>query len=258
MLKKWRHRIGVWLGIRVKDGYLRRIISCGGCKIKYRHGLSSLTDSRNFDNRIILFTREGKRIENPYIAGLTVKTWAKAANNRVVLYEPLPSFSNTVITFRGKRSRFELKPSRHYVTGLQVLCGDDVNIKIGKDFSISSGSIYCEYGGGNINIGNDCMLGYGLTVRVTDGHAIYDVKDKRRLNDNRDVTIGNHVWIAARANIMKGAAIADNSVVATSSLVNRRFDESNVIIAGMPAEIIRRGINWDRRYDFVPPADNAG
>ena len=41
--------------------------------------------------------------------------------------------------------------------------------------------------------------------------------------------------------------IADNSIVGWGSIVTKEFNEPNVIIAGIPAKIVKRGINWDRR-----------
>ena len=43
---------------------------------------------------------------------------------------------------------------------------------------------------------------------------------------------------------MKGVNIEDNCVIGSSSLVNKSFKESNVIIAGVPAKIIKRDIEW--------------
>ena len=45
----------------------------------------------------------------------------------------------------------------------------------------------------------------------------------------------------------KNVKIADNSIVGWGSIVTKEFNEPNVIIAGIPAKIVKRGINWDRR-----------
>ena len=44
----------------------------------------------------------------------------------------------------------------------------------------------------------------------------------------------------------KGVNIANNSVIGASAVVTKGFEESNVIIAGNPAKVIKRGINWRR------------
>lgn len=47
--------------------------------------------------------------------------------------------------------------------------------------------------------------------------------------------------------IGKNTKISSNSIVAWNSVVNKKFDESNVVIAGNPATIVKRNINWDAR-----------
>jgi acetyltransferase-like isoleucine patch superfamily enzyme len=99
-----------------------------------------------------------------------------------------------------------------------------------------------------VKIGVDCMFSTNITIRSTDGHIIYDVDSKKLLNQTKPVVIGNHVWISADVNILKGSSIPDNSIVVTGSVVTRNFLEENIIIAGNPADIIKRNINWHRNY----------
>ncbi len=67
------------------------------------------------------------------------------------------------------------------------------------------------------------------------------------LNFAESIEIGRHVWIGRDVKVGKNVRIADNSIVGWGSIVTRRFDEPNVIIAGNPAKVIKRGINWDRK-----------
>lgn len=46
----------------------------------------------------------------------------------------------------------------------------------------------------------------------------------------------------------KNTKIPDDSIVGWGSIVTKVFHEPNIILAGIPAKIIKRGINWDRRY----------
>ena len=45
---------------------------------------------------------------------------------------------------------------------------------------------------------------------------------------------------------MKKVEIQDGSVVGANSVVTKKFNEPNIIIAGNPAKIIRRNILWKR------------
>ena len=67
------------------------------------------------------------------------------------------------------------------------------------------------------------------------------------INFAKSIEIGKHVWIGKDSKIGKNVKIADNSIVGWGSIVTKEFNEPNVIIAGIPAKIVKRGINWDRR-----------
>ena len=68
---------------------------------------------------------------------------------------------------------------------------------------------------------------------------------KKITNKDIGIVIGNHVWIARRSMILKGVTIPDNSIISSYTLVNKRFVEQNTIIAGIPAKVVKRQINWN-------------
>lgn len=63
----------------------------------------------------------------------------------------------------------------------------------------------------------------------------------------QSIEIGKHVWIGKDAKICKNVKLSDNSIVGWGSIVTKKFNEPNVIVAGIPTKIAKRGINWDRR-----------
>lgn len=77
-------------------------------------------------------------------------------------------------------------------------------------------------------------------------NLITDLKGEP-INFAKCIEIGKHVWIGKDSKIGKNVKIADNSIVGWGSIVTKEFNEPNVIIAGIPAKIVKRGINWDRR-----------
>mgnify|MGYP001439582093 CR=1 FL=1 len=52
------------------------------------------------------------------------------------------------------------------------------------------------------------------------------------------IKLGNHVWICTRAVILPGVELGDNVVVAAGAVVNKSFP-ANVIVAGVPAKIVK-------------------
>lgn len=95
----------------------------------------------------------------------------------------------------------------------------------------------------SIVVENNCLFSNTIDISTTDWHCIYDVQDNH-LNPEKDVHIGRHVWIGRKVTICKGVSIPDGSVVGVGSIVTKPFDETNVVIAGNPAEIKKRGIHW--------------
>ena len=124
--------------------------------------------------------------------------------------------------------------------------------KLGCCSSINEAFIALLEPNTSIKIGNDCMLSFGIAIEATDTHSIID-KNKNLINYGKNIEIGNHVWIGKDVKIGKGVKISDNSIVGWASIVTKQFIENNVIIAGNPAKIVKRNVNWDRKspYNYI-------
>lgn len=69
-----------------------------------------------------------------------------------------------------------------------------------------------------IEIGHDVMIGRNVTIYDSDYHSIIDDAGNV-INNPLPVSIGNHVWIATNAIILKGVQIGNNCIVSASSIV---------------------------------------
>lgn len=142
----------------------------------------------------------------------------------------------------------------------KVLVVESLSIYLfGKSSSIKMGDSSCQQvsllinTNGSISIGDDCMLSRGIHIAQPDQHLIFDLHTKERININKNIDIGNHVWIGRTVQILGGCFIADNCVVGACSVTSGKFYERNCIIAGSPATVIRRDIIWardDQTNDF--------
>lgn len=94
-----------------------------------------------------------------------------------------------------------------------------------------------------IFVSNDCLFSNRIDISTTDWHGIYD-ESGQLLNPEKDVHIGQHVWIGRKATVCKGVTIPDNSIVGQCSVVTKSFNETNILIAGNPAMIKKSGIRW--------------
>src|SRR5918912_1756090 len=85
----------------------------------------------------------------------------------------------------------------------------------------------------SVTIGRDCKIARDVIVMDTDQHALPGAELVVR-----PVTIGDRVWIGARALILKGVRIGDDAVVAAGSVVTRDVPARSVV-AGVPAKVVR-------------------
>lgn len=97
-------------------------------------------------------------------------------------------------------------------------------------------------------VGNDCLFAAGVLMSTTDNHPIYDLTSGERLNTAGDIIIGNHVWFCMNAKIFNHSSIPDGCVIGAVSLVNKKFNKPNCLIAGVPAKIVRENIKWESSF----------
>jgi galactoside O-acetyltransferase len=101
---------------------------------------------------------------------------------------------------------------------------------------------------GNIYIGDNVMFAPNVIV-ATAGHPIIPELRLRGLQFNKDVHIGNNVWIGAGAILMPGVSIGDNTVIGAGSVVTKDIP-SNVVAVGNPCRVLRPIGEKDQKYFY--------
>ena len=99
---------------------------------------------------------------------------------------------------------------------------------------------------GDVVIGEDCMFSFGIEIRTTDTHAIYDIDSGERINPDKPISIGDHVWLGKQAIVLKGATIGAGSVVGARGVVSGTIAPLSVCV-GVPARVVRGNVTWTRR-----------
>ncbi|HFV5114324.1 TPA: hypothetical protein ACH9QW_004993, partial [Escherichia coli] len=102
--------------------------------------------------------------------------------------------------------------------------------------------------GSEINIGSNCMLSSSVYIRNSDEHPIYDLESNERINHAKPVFIGNNVWLCEGVTVNKGSIIPDGCVIGAKSFVSKELKRKNSIYSGVPAQLIRENIKWDRTF----------
>lgn len=120
--------------------------------------------------------------------------------------------------------------------GGDVICFTEGILELGSGFCNSNLILRCTK---RITIGDDVAISHNVTIMDSDAHDILDGEHQK----TKPVQIGNHVWIGTGAKILKGVTIGDGAVVAAGAVVVKDVPES-CMVAGVPAEIVKRRIRW--------------
>ncbi len=168
-------------------------------------------------------------------------------NNNEILIELPSKFINTAIVMNGDENYCAIKATRHrYVRHTTFGMENGGKITFGGGISVYRNLNVVAKAGKRVDIGDECMFARDIIVRNDDGHTIIDATTKDIINAPENIKIADKVWVGTRAMILKGSEIPEGSVVGAMSLVNKKFTEKNIIIAGVPAKKVRENIIWDR------------
>jgi O-acetyl transferase len=102
--------------------------------------------------------------------------------------------------------------------------------------------------GTSIYIGNGCLLSNNIELHTSDYHSILDIKSTTRINSAKNIHLGDRVWIGLRSIILKGTNLPNNdTIVGAGSIVTGHFNNTNTVITGNPAKIIKSGVIWTHK-----------
>jgi acetyltransferase-like isoleucine patch superfamily enzyme len=138
----------------------------------------------------------------------------------------------------------------------KLVIGGDVKVTIGANSRLSKR--VSIYGKGQVTIGqnvflNGANIGCHHSVTIDDNCLISDCfiadTDYHNLQPHlrhappgpkvtAPIMIHRNVWIGARATVLKGVTIGENSVVGLGSIVRQSVPE-NVVVIGNPAQIVK-------------------
>ena len=214
-------------------------------KISKRIHTNILIDGKNNNFLFGLENGNTEKINNPEILATMGFSLNIVGDNNTITIPKNQIFKSNKIVISGNNSEFIIKNTKQLIQRSTFILGNNSKIIIGENFS-SNGINIVAATNTEISIGNSCMIGRNIHVRTTDGHKIKSCNNGEILNLPKNVKIGNRVWLADNAVVFKGVVIQDNCAVWINSVVTKQFEESNCVIAGNPAKIVKRGITWER------------
>ncbi len=169
-------------------------------------------------------------------------------NNNDVTFASGCNVVQTSLFIRGNNNRLIVEKGVEF-TGWFRIMGNNCLIHIGEGTTVSQASLQAVESDRKILIGKDCMLSVGITIFTSDYHSIIDRDTGRRINHASDVIVKDHVWIGANALLLKGITVGDGSIIGAEAVVTRDVP-ANTVVAGNPAKIVSKNVDWSRDRDI--------
>ena len=115
-------------------------------------------------------------------------------------------------------------------------CDYGYNIEIGENFYSNHNLTILDCAkvmfGDNVLIGPNCSF-------YTAEHPLDSKTRTKGLEYAHQIKIGNNVWIGGNVTVLSGVTVGNNVVIAAGAVVTKDIP-SDVVIAGVPAKIIKR------------------
>lgn len=127
----------------------------------------------------------------------------------------------------------EVPFSVHYTSRIQGFGSINVADDVRRSLTVSGGIYISANPKASLSIGEGSILAWNVCIQTA--NHIPGSLDKY---DAKPVIIGRKCWIGNSVTILPGVNLGDNVVVGANSVVTKSFP-SNVIIAGVPAKVIR-------------------
>lgn len=122
------------------------------------------------------------------------------------------------LKFLGHNSRFTDKVEFSYPNNISI--GDNTYI---------NGGIITAGSQSTITIGNDCLISYNVHIRTrSHNHSNPDKLIRLQGEFEKDITIGNNVWIGYGVQLLPGVAIGDNVIIGAGAVVTKSIPSNEI------------------------------
>lgn len=153
----------------------------------------------------------------------------------------------------------EADKKKEYMKEVFAECGDR---------SFIEGPFYASWGGSHVHFGSGIYANFNLTLLddghiyvgdrvlfapnvtvVTSGHPLYARLRRQEMQFNKDVHIGENVWIGSNTIILPGVTIGKNTVIGAGSVVNKDIPDQ-VVAFGNPCRVYRKIDDIDKEFFY--------
>ena len=195
------------------------------------------------------FCKEVIRDKNAYIvpykgAVIDIQDGAKLyiKGNASINYSPFYPRGNKQAVFQlRKGAQVHLNNRLELGYGAMVSVGENAYFESGYFMPRMGSNIICKSKmvmGENVGVGRDSCL------MDSDYHPIYDEKFDQ-INEDREIEVGDNVWLGMHCLVLKGARIRDGSVVGSGSIVSGEVPEGKLFLNKRKNNADRDVYHWE-------------
>ena len=178
------------------------------------------------------------RIEGPVHTGMVLM-----GNQRTGVYP------NSGIMFENGGGECVFRGKVRIGGASAISIGEHARLEIGDDFVNNAAlKLICFH---RITIENRVRLGWETIVMDSGFHRLKNIDGTFCGKGVAPVHLSHDTWVSTRCMVMPGAATAPYTVVAANSLLNKKIEESYVLVGGSPAAIRKRGVYRDMDDDSI-------
>ncbi len=153
----------------------------------------------------------------------------------------LQAFRSRILIGNGSKIVFRGKAIISQGTVLR--CDKNSSIEFGNNFYCNSNCYIRSTS--KISFGDNCALGWNITLNTSDGHPIWHHGEK--VIGEGPIIVGDNVWITSDASLLKGSVISNHCIVAQKAVVTQAFSEEHCLIGGIPAKVVAHNIDWSAK-----------
>lgn len=191
-----------------------------------------------------------------YFCGIRLYTYRRCRNNVHVhgkgneVYCADPANAHLHISIFGDNNVVNIHTTARFCARIAIgtpeCPANGCRVEVGADTTANELGILLMEDNSAIRIGADCMFASGIMLWGSDTHTLLDAEG-RVANIGKSIDIGEHCWVGQDCKILKNTALAPHCVLGMGSILTTRCEEPQCILAGIPAKVVKRGMDWDRR-----------
>ncbi len=123
---------------------------------------------------------------------------------------------------------------KNFSVGIGANFGDGSRIELSEFTNLGPHFIFT--GLGKVRFGEHIMMGYECMF-ITSNHKALPGGGYNGI-ENKDITIGSHVWFGHRVIVLPGVTIGNHAIIGAGAVVSKNIPDYSVAV-GNPAKIVK-------------------